>query len=57
MVLAHPRYQGDDLFSSIKLEAATWGDMFRPGVLNRTLIGIMLMFFQQFVGINAVSLA
>ncbi|GFZ51229.1 hypothetical protein JCM24511_08987 [Saitozyma sp. JCM 24511] len=54
MVLAHPRYQGDDLLSSIKLEAATWVDMFKPGVLNRTLIGIMLMFFQQFVGINAL---
>jgi hypothetical protein len=55
MILSHPRYQGDDLLSSLKLEVATWGDMFKPGTLNRTLIGIMLMFFQQFVGINAVS--
>jgi hypothetical protein len=45
-----------DWRSELKLEAASWADMFRPKLIRQTMIGIMLMFFQQFVGINAVSI-
>lgn len=41
--------------SEFKLELASWVDMFRVGSIRQTMIGILLMFFQQFVGINAVS--
>jgi hypothetical protein len=40
----------------LKLEYHSWVDMFKPGILPRTLIGVGLMFFQQFQGINAVSI-
>jgi hypothetical protein len=51
----HPDIQGDNLGAEIKREIASWVDMFKPSVIRRTHIGIGLMFFQQFVGINAVS--
>lgn len=41
--------------SEFKLELASWVGMFRAGSIRQTMIGILLMFFQQFVGINAVS--
>lgn len=41
--------------SELKLELANWVDMFKAGSIRQTMIGILLMFFQQFVGINAVS--
>ncbi|WWC88882.1 uncharacterized protein L201_003797 [Kwoniella dendrophila CBS 6074] len=53
-VEAHPNLQGDSFGQQIKLEAATWADMFKPKFFRKTQIGIMLMFFQQFVGINAL---
>lgn len=56
LVAAHPSLQGVDWRSELKLEAASWADMFRPKLIRQTMIGIMLMFFQQFVGINAVSI-
>lgn len=56
LVAAHPSLQGLDWRSELKLEAASWADMFRPKLIRQTMIGIMLMFFQQFVGINAVSI-
>lgn len=49
VVEAHPNKTG------LSLEVATWGDMFKPALIRKTMIGIMLMLFQQFVGINAVS--
>jgi len=55
VVTAHPTLQGGDFWSEVKLEAAAWIDMFRPGVINRTMIGVALMFFQQMTGVNAVS--
>jgi hypothetical protein len=55
VVLAHPSLQGDSLVNEIKLEAVAWVDMFRSKIIKRTMIGIMLMVFQQFQGINAVS--
>ncbi|OCF32106.1 monosaccharide transporter [Kwoniella heveanensis BCC8398] len=54
VVMSHPSLIGEGLASEIKLEAATWMDMFRPGILQRTLIGVFLMLFQQFQGINAL---
>ncbi|KAM3086590.1 proliferating cell nuclear antigen [Clarireedia jacksonii] len=41
-------------FDKIKLEFAYWMDCFRPDCIKRTHVGIMIMFFQQFVGINAL---
>ena len=42
--------------NDLKIEMYAWIDMFRPALFSRTVIGIILMFFQQFQGINAVSL-
>lgn len=55
LVQAHPHITGSDWKSELKLEMASWADMFKPKMIRKTHIGIMLMFFQQFVGINAVS--
>lgn len=41
--------------SELKLEVVSWIDMFRPKLIKRTIIGPILMFFQQFQGVNAVS--
>ena len=48
----HPRLQDGSRKSKIKLELASWGDLFRKGCIKRTHIGIMLFFFQQFVRIT-----
>ncbi|KAA8576647.1 hypothetical protein EYC84_006735 [Monilinia fructicola] len=40
--------------SKIKLELALWRDCFSPESIKRTHIGVLIMFFQQFVGINAL---
>ncbi|RAL63199.1 hypothetical protein DID88_004278 [Monilinia fructigena] len=40
--------------SKIKLELALWRDCFSPESIKRTHIGVVIMFFQQFVGINAL---
>ncbi|KAM0750592.1 putative hexose transport-related protein [Meredithblackwellia eburnea MCA 4105] len=54
IVIAHPHLQDGGLGSALKLEVYGWIDMFRTGMLARTYIGIMLMIFQQFQGINAL---
>lgn len=54
LIIRHPALQGADIASQARLEIATWLDMFKPGVIRRTACGALLMFFQQFVGINAV---
>ncbi|WVQ85574.1 hypothetical protein IAT38_007740 [Cryptococcus sp. DSM 104549] len=54
VVNAHPGLQGDDWESEVQLEVEGWKDMFKPGVLRRTMVGVMLMVFQQFVGVNAL---
>ncbi|ORZ36832.1 and other transporter-domain-containing protein [Catenaria anguillulae PL171] len=33
---------------------ASWSELMRPGIRNRLVIGIILQFFQQWTGINAV---
>lgn len=39
---------------SAKLEALSWADLFGKGCWKRTTAGMGIMFFQQFVGINAL---
>ncbi|KAF9873984.1 MFS monosaccharide transporter [Colletotrichum karsti] len=51
----HPNLVGNkDLASSFKLEVVSWTDCFKAGCWKRTQVGVLLMFFQQFVGINAL---
>lgn len=40
--------------AAVELEMSAFADCFKNGYLRRTLVGILLMFFQQFVGINAL---
>lgn len=48
----HPGLQKDG--QSFKKELVLWLDLFRSGCWRRTQVGIGVMFFQQFVGINAI---
>ncbi|KAJ5908873.1 Major facilitator superfamily domain general substrate transporter [Penicillium taxi] len=50
----HPNLQGGGSKNSILRELVSWVDCFRKGCWRRTHIGIMMSFFQQFVGINAL---
>ena len=50
----HPNLQDGSAASRMKLEIASWTDCFRRGCWRRTHVGVGLMFFQQFVGINAL---
>ncbi|KAI5361175.1 Putative major facilitator, sugar transporter, major facilitator superfamily [Septoria linicola] len=50
----HPDLQERTRGNRIKLELASWADLFKKGCLKRTHIGVGIMFFQQFVGINAL---
>lgn len=50
----HPKLQDGTRASNFKLEVAAWGDCFRRGCWKRTVVGMGIMFFQQFVGINAL---
>ncbi|KAI9182916.1 hypothetical protein H9P43_003828 [Blastocladiella emersonii ATCC 22665] len=47
-----------DMTQSIEAEkqigSASWGELMRPGIRNRLVIGVMLQFFQQWTGVNAV---
>ncbi|KGB76649.3 monosaccharide transporter [Cryptococcus deuterogattii R265] len=54
LVRAHPSMADQSTKSELKLELASWVDMFKAGSIRQTMIGILLMFFQQFVGINAL---
>ncbi|KAF2144680.1 uncharacterized protein K452DRAFT_266697 [Aplosporella prunicola CBS 121167] len=51
----HPKLFGSRAkLDRIKLELAAWADCFKRGCWRRTHVGMGLMFFQQFVGINAL---
>jgi sugar porter (SP) family MFS transporter len=50
----HPELQAHTRANRIKLEIASWTDCFRHGCWRRTVVGVGIMFFQQFVGINAL---
>jgi MFS family permease len=50
----HPDLQSPTRSNRMKLELASWSDCFRRGCWKRTVVGVGIMFFQQFVGINAL---
>ncbi|KAJ5101606.1 sugar transporter STL1 [Penicillium alfredii] len=50
----HPNLQGSGTKNEALLELASWLDCFKKGCWRRTHIGVGIMFFQQFVGINAL---
>ncbi|GFZ51342.1 hypothetical protein JCM24511_09102 [Saitozyma sp. JCM 24511] len=54
LVASHPDKLGEGFAQQLKLEVASWLDMLKPGIRRRTMIGVVMMFFQQFVGINAL---
>jgi MFS family permease len=41
----------NDVIGHIKLEVVSWLDCFKAGCWRRTMVGVLLMFFQQFLGI------
>ncbi|KAL2816604.1 general substrate transporter [Aspergillus cavernicola] len=50
----HPTIQGPGARMSLRRELVSWADCFKSGCLRRTHVATALMFFQQFVGINAL---
>ncbi|KIR41204.1 sugar transporter [Cryptococcus deuterogattii 99/473] len=55
VITSHPHLQGGSGFvQDFKLEMHAWFDMFKPNIITRTMIGVMLMVFQQLQGINAL---
>ncbi|UNI22889.1 hypothetical protein JDV02_008733 [Purpureocillium takamizusanense] len=50
----HPTLVNGGTMEKLKLEVVAWADCFKKGCWRRTHIGAGLMFFQQFVGINAL---
>lgn len=50
----HPQYLDGSTKSNIMLELGGWRDTLRRNCYKRTIVGVGLMFFQQFVGINAL---
>ncbi|KAH8648491.1 general substrate transporter [Xylariales sp. PMI_506] len=50
----HPQLHTGGKLNSIKLHIVEYADCFRKGALKRTRVGVGLMFFQQFGGINAL---
>ncbi|PHH90901.1 hypothetical protein CDD83_2320 [Cordyceps sp. RAO-2017] len=50
----HPDLVGGSRTDRLRLELVSWADCFKKGCWRRTHVGAGLMFFQQFVGINAL---
>lgn len=46
----HPELQAKTRTNEFKLEVQSWLDCFRHGCWKRTVVGVGIMFFQQFVG-------
>ncbi|KAL2829612.1 hypothetical protein BJY01DRAFT_240609 [Aspergillus pseudoustus] len=49
----HPKLHNGSMYNCAMLHVLSYMDYFRKGCLKRTLVGIGLMFFQQFGGVNA----
>ena len=54
-VQRHPELQAKTRKNEFKLEVQSWLDCFRHGCWKRTVVGVGIMFFQQFVGMYPVS--
>ncbi|KFZ06648.1 hypothetical protein V501_07211 [Pseudogymnoascus sp. VKM F-4519 (FW-2642)] len=54
MAERHPNLMENTKMNKLKLEIVSWTDCLKPGCWRRTHVGAGLMFFQQFVGINAL---
>lgn len=52
----HPDLQGNTRMDEFKLEIQSWLDCFRHGCWRRTVVGVGIMFFQQFVGMYSTTL-
>ncbi|KAL3465729.1 general substrate transporter [Aspergillus heterothallicus] len=50
----HPQLQGTGFKTAVMRELAGFADLFRSGCWRRTQVAVLVMFFQQFVGINAL---
>jgi hypothetical protein len=50
----HPTLGGPGWMMELKREIYGWIDLFKPGVIRRTHVGMGIAFFQQFCGVNAV---
>lgn len=50
----HPTFQERTRSNRIKLEIASWLDLFKPGCIKRTIVGAGIMFFSQMAGINTL---
>lgn len=50
----HPTLQTGALKDKVKLELWAWVDTWRPGCWRRTLVSVLMCFFQQMIGINAL---
>ena len=48
----HPNLQGNTRMDELKLEIQSWFVCFRHGCWKRTVVGVGIMFFQQFVGMS-----
>lgn len=51
----HPLFQERSHINSIRLEFALWLDCFKSRYWKRTHLSIGMMFFQHFIGINALT--
>jgi sugar porter (SP) family MFS transporter len=50
----HPTLGGPGWMMELKREIYGWVDLFKPGVIRRTHVGMGIAFFQQFCGVNAL---
>ena len=53
----HPHLQDGSRSSRFKLEVVSWTDLVKRGCWKRTIVGVGIMFFQQFVGMFSALLS